>query len=104
PRPGEDLAAAGQRLDALRGDLLVVRRRARTDVGRRDEQVPGDELRVLVTALAGDLGDRVGLVLVEVGVVDRGDDARGVQERRPPDVRREAEDVARVVDRVAVGV
>ena len=103
-RAREDLAAARQRLDALRGDLLVVGRRAGADVDRRHHQVAGDDLRLLVAALAGDLRDRVGLVLVEVRVVDRGDDAGRVQERRPPDVRREAEQVRRVVDRVAVGV
>ena len=101
---GEDLAAALQRLDRLRGDGVVVRDRLRPDVVRRDGHVTRDAVDVdqapaLVVVLTRDV---VELLDVELRVVDRGDARQRVEERVGiADLGPELEPVADVVVAVA---
>src|SRR4029453_5588458 len=73
---GEDLAAVAQTGDGRRGQLLVVGRGGRADVGRGPGR-PGGEAR---GAAVLELGHRVGLADVEVGVLQRRDRTGVVQE------------------------
>ena len=88
---GEHRDAALDRVDRLRHQRGIVRRRARPDVARRRSQVAtdhlGNRLRVGPAGPVGDLllalqqRDRIGLTAVERGIPDRRDRAGVVQER-----------------------
>ena len=98
---GEDDLAAAERVHGGRAERRVVGRRARADVARRALQPGAENLGLL----ALDPCDREELALVPVGVAQRGDRARVVEEGVGVAQRRlEAKLVADLGQRVTVVV